>query len=244
MSRFVFCRAVLRVAVAAGVIAGITAASASAQTVEVGAQSVNVPTSGVISIDGQPVSVPAGFSGRMVLVTAPPGSTPVQESGQTDDQLPSGATGSSFSLLPQTTTAASVSSTAVYAAGQPAGTTAQASTDAAFDQCDLYADPPEPYTGRSTVYADSYTYCNTGHVLDVGVISTLYWLGNDGWEWQSNDSADGGADQVVLARATHSCTAGTTHAWHTRNDTSVTDYTTDISYAGYVNSGNNSFKCP
>ena len=240
---------VVMISVAVGA-AGLSPAAMAAQTptpqtVMVGSTKVVVPSSGVINIEGTPVSVPHSFTGRMVLVQPPSGSNVISQSGNTERQLPAGATGASFSLLPQDTTAAVVPSTATYQpAGAPSGMASalthrrgiRAQQATLADDCELYADPPYA-AGGEKIDADSDIYCNTGHALIVNIISTLYWLGNSGWVWQSNAGNSGNQNEWIGATATHSCTFNTTHYWHTRADTTIEDFTTDIDYADYVNSG-------
>jgi hypothetical protein len=73
----------------------IPVSPALAQTVQGGAAAVTVPSSGQIVVDGQTVPVLPGVT-RVVVAAPPAGSTPFQEDGQTEYQLPPGATGESF----------------------------------------------------------------------------------------------------------------------------------------------------
>jgi hypothetical protein len=212
------------------VVAGVIASPALAQTVQVGTDTVTVPSNGQITVDGQTVTVMPGVT-RVVVAAPPAGSTPVPEGGQTDYQLPAGATGASFTYPSANTDAATLPTTAVY--GSPNDTTTPATTAQAARRdvtakaaasgptCVITPYPPSPNGGRAQVKGTSLLDCtgpDAGKV-DVRVRSTLYWMSIHGgsWVWQGNATSPWGkrSEDVTFP---HACTRGTQSWWHTRGD--------------------------
>lgn len=240
------------------VIAGLVPVAVSAQTAMAGNSVVSVPSGPAGNVSGPPV--PPGW--RVVVVQPPAGSPSISQDGQQQSQLPPGATGASFSLLSQGSNASTVPSTALYQAppsavqasrARPASavswrnagahrTTGVRAHAAGVDSCELYADAPYA-PGGSKIDGDSDVFCGTSQVLWVNLISTLYWWSGSSWVWQSNDASGGNQNEWIGASATHSCTWGTTHWWHTRADLTIEDYSTDTYYADYLNSGNSDPTC-
>jgi hypothetical protein len=204
-------------------------------TVQVGNQTVSVPATGVIAVGGESVPVLPGAK-RVVLVSPPPDSTSSQDDGVTVDQLPAGAAGANFSLLPANSTAGTVPSSII-----PEG----ASPDALPGACEMFAHEPSPNGGQQTVKGTVSTDCSSGDVVWVEVTATLYWSAGDSpFDWVKQNPTKTEADVYdATATATHSCTKDTTHYWHVRNDTLVEDEDTGDEYSDHLNSPNGFLHC-
>lgn len=223
-------------------IASIFSASALGQTVEVGTNQVDVPSNGLISVAGDVVAIPSGYTGRVVVVDPPSGSQVVEEGGQTSYELPGDATGDSFQLLSADSTAATISSSPIYHTVSNSLLALSAASADSSNVCDIHAYDPSALGGQAKVRGVADTSCNTSHSVSVKVTATLYWLNGSGdWIWQSNATSSGfrGAD----ASATHWCTRGKNSHWHTRNDSDVYDATTHIEYIDHVDSHNAFIHC-
>jgi hypothetical protein len=198
-------------------VVAVPAASALAQTVQVGAATVTVPSSGQIVVDGQTVDVQPSVK-RVVVAAPPAGSTPFQVDGQTEYQLPAGATGESFTYSSANSYGNSVTvpTTAVY--GSTSTTTAPA---ASGPTCEITAYPPSANGGQATVKGTSDLNCTGSGAasVQVRVQSTLYWesASGGGWKWQGYAKSPWGYEYEVVT-FTHACTRGTTNFWHTRAD--------------------------
>jgi hypothetical protein len=208
-------------------VVAVPAASALAHTVQVGARTVTVPSSGQIVVDGRTIPVQPGVK-RVVLVEPPAGSTPVQVGGQTEYQLPAGATGESFSYssLASYGDSVTVPSKAVYGStsttARTASTNSLATAAASGPTCEITAYPPSSPAGSSTMRGTSFLGCSgpgAGSVC-VKVRSTLYWesINGGGWVWQGNATSAwqcGGNNDVTFI---HACTRYAVNYWKTRGD--------------------------
>lgn len=196
-----------------------------------------------------PGDIPSGYTGPVTTVLPPAGSTQTGPSldGSPAYHLPPGATGLQISgsggSVPST-----IQSTAIYptaaaqslraarrvARGRPPKAHAAASWT-----CDQYAQAPRN-AGSSQVYGVASLTCYGTGVDSVYTLATLYWWSGSSWVWQGNRSASG----HMSAKATyyHHCTAGTTHSWHTRNDSNATINGTLVGFPG-LNSSNASLYC-
>lgn len=199
-------------------VIAVPVASALAQTVKVGNQIVTVPSSGQIVVDGQTVPVQPGVQ-RVVVATPPAGSTPFQVAGQTEYQLPAGATGESFTYSSPNSYGNSVTvpTTAVYGS-----TSAPTVTAASGPTCVITAYPPSANGGQATVKGTSDLSCTGPGApsVQVQVQSTLYWesaSNPQGWKWQGYAKSPWGYEYEVVTFI-HACTRGTTNFWHTRAD--------------------------
>ena len=239
--------AMAALAAAAVTIATSTGTGAAAgtlpQTVQVGSQTVTVPSSGIITIDGQQLPVLPGVT-RVQLVAPPVGSGSNNPSDANATVLPSGAVGESYSVNPDST-AAVVQSTPIYSGGTPAGALSTASAQpqaAAFTpECTLNTPEPSAVDGQALVQATEYTTCNTTG-FQVQVKSTLYSWNNGGWVWRNNNTNTGsGYPTEVSARVTAQCPAGSYVTWHARNDT-LTVYQ-GLEEGAYANSNNHDILC-
>ena len=230
-------RAVRRTA-GVGLVAvlAVPAASALAQTVQVGASAVTVPSSGQITVDGRTIPVQPGVN-RVVLVQPPAGSTPFQEGGQTEYRLPAGATGESFTYSSPASYGDSVTvpSTAVYdststtpgTAGSTSTTPGTASTStpaasaASGPTCEITAYQPSSPAGSSTMRGTSYLGCSGPYASSVyvQVQSSLYWMSIDGGDWEDQGYAKSPwgyeSEDVTFI---HGCTKYNVNYWHTRGD--------------------------
>jgi hypothetical protein len=229
------------VAVAAALSGPATAHAA--QTVMVGNQPVTVPSSGIVTVNGQPVPVLPGAH-RIVTIAPPTGSTAVQEGGQTSYQLPAGATGESFSVPslsdPANSGTTSIPSTAVYSTTSPA-LRAFAKPDTAIAWgCVISASAPQKLGGSYTVKGYALADDCTDPV-QLQVTATLWWENgvNTGWQDQG-DNVNSGTSSVT-ASASHSCTKNTYHGWHLENQT--IGYYNGVEAAGTVNSDNAFISC-
>lgn len=229
-------RAVLRGA-GLGMVAvvAVPAASALAQTVQVGAGTVTVPSSGQIVVDGRTIPVQPDVT-RVVVVTPPAGSTPFQVAGQTEYTLPAGATGESFTYSSAASYGDSVTapSTAVYGSTStaPAGSTSTtpgtastnspAASAASGPTCVITAYTPSSPAGTATMRGTSHLGCSGPYAgsVNVQVQSSLYWESINGGGWQDQGYAkspwshDGSNDVTFI----HACSRYTTNYWHTRGD--------------------------
>jgi len=98
-------------------------------------------------------------------------------------------------------------------------------------------------TANVSNYIDREGGCqSTGTVQ---VTSTLWWSNsNNPFDWQRQRTANGGPDLgSAQATAEHWCTVGTSHYWHTENQSTVLDNTTGTEYEDTANSNNAFFKC-
>jgi hypothetical protein len=185
--------------------------------VQIGAATVTVPSSGQIVVGGRTVPVQPGVK-RVVLAAPPAGSTPFQVDGQTQYQLPAGATGESFTYSSANSYGDSVTipTTAVY--GSTSTPTAPATSG---PTCVITAYPPSANGGQATVKGTSDLGCygNGAANTQVRVQSTLYWMSIDGgpWKWQGYAKSPWGYEYEVVTFI-HACTRGTASFWHTRAD--------------------------
>lgn len=160
------------------------------QTVQVGASTVTVPSSGQIVVDGRTIPVQPGVT-RVVVVGPPAGSTPFQVDGQTQYRLPAGATGESFTYSSANSygDAVTVPSTAVYGAKDASrsrhGTRTKAVAAASGPTCEITAYRPSNPHGSGTIRGTTHLGCsgpNAGSV-SVKVQSSLYWESHNGGGW-------------------------------------------------------------
>jgi hypothetical protein len=220
----------------AAVGVGAAQADTTPQTVMVGNQVVTVPSNGHIMVNGMSVPVLPGAK-RVVTISPPAGSTPIQEDGQTSYQLPAGATGEAFSvsamLAASSSAGTSIPSTAVYSTAQANRRAHAIPHDTIAWGCDIWASAPTKLGGVHTVkgYA-GIDNCTT--TVQAKVTATLYWenTAGSGWVWENN-SSDSGVAPVSVGDS-HWCTAGTSHYWHIRNDTIA--YADGTEAAGHVDS--------
>jgi len=193
----------------------IPASPAFAQIVKVGTQTVAVPSSGQIVVDGQTISVAPGAT-RVLLAAPPAGSTAVVDGGQTDYQLPPGATGAAFTYPSANTDAVTIPSTAVYSSPspEPAATPADSSPT-----CEVTPYTPGVNGGQATVRGTSLISCSgeNAELVEVQSQSTLYWESIDGggWVWQGYALSPWGFESEDVTFL-HACTRGTTNYWKTR----------------------------
>jgi hypothetical protein len=98
----------------------------------------------------------------------------------------------------------------------------------------------DPGRRKGTVKGTVFTDRSDGDLLWVQVTATLYWsAGNSPFSWQKQNPTATDADVYdATATATHSCTRGTTHWWHVRNDTLVEDEDTGTEYQDHQDSPN------
>ena len=222
---------------------GAASGAASAQTVIVGTKHVPVSSNGTVTIDGVAISVPAGFTGHVALVTPAPGAPESTVNGQKQYGLPAGASGERFSLLPASSTATTVQAVPITQPSQFAASSVATQPDASGTNgfCEMWAD--EPFApGGEIIEGGTATYCETSDALVVDVNSTMYEL-LDSWQTRGQDNNHGGENEFIEAEATWGCAFNTTHTWHDRNNTQVQDFTEDWVYGWYLNSDNSDPTC-
>lgn len=184
------------------------------QTVQVGTQTVAVPSNGEIVVDGQTVTVMPGVT-RVILAAPPAGSTPVPEDGQTTYQLPAGATGESFTYPTAPTDAVTLPTTAVFAS---AGANTVIPDGSESPTCEVTAHLPAANGGQATVKGTSSIGCSGYGAAQtkVQVWSSLYkWVNN---EWSDLGQSPGSGWQTEDASSTFTaaCKRGTSSSYHTR----------------------------
>lgn len=208
-------------------VAAVPGASALAQTVQVGAGTVTVPSSGQIVVAGR--TVPVRLGGKRVVVVKPPaGSTPFQVGGQTEYRLPAGAAGesSTYSSAASYGDSVTVSSTAVYGSTSTtpgkASTNSPAASAASGPRCEITAYTPSSPAGSATMRGTSYLGCSgpSAGSVSVQVQSSLYWESIDGGGWKDQGYAKSpwshdGSNNVTFI---HTCSQYTVGYWHTRGD--------------------------
>lgn len=221
------------IAVAAVVSAigfGSDAASAAAQTVQVGTQTVTVPSSGQITVDGQVVDVSPDAT-RVILASPPAGSTPVMSGGSISYDLPPGATGESFTYPSLNSSAAELPTTAVYG---PSTTAAPSETTAAAGPtCVITAYKPGNNGGQGTMRGTTFLDCtgSGAEATQVRVQSTLYSgsLTGGPWTWRGYARSPWDMGSAVVTMIT-ACTRGDTYYWKTRADGSTIYEGLQVSY--------------
>jgi len=247
-SRLVFARwralyVGLGTAAVAAACVGSAAAGTTPRTVKVGNDTVTVPSSGRVMVDGQSVPVLPGAQ-RIVTIAPPPGSTTIEEGGQLSYQLPAGATGESFSVGALTTAAASgatsIPSTAVYSSPQRNRDTSAHPAAAIAWGCVMWASSPSTLGGRYTVRGTALTDDCTDPV-QLKVTATLWWESGPGTPYQNEGSNSNSGTSSVSASVSHWCTKGTAHYWHTENQT--IGYYNGVEAAGTDNSANPLVHC-
>lgn len=222
------------VAFAAGGSASAAPTATMPSTVQFGTQTVKVPPSGNVTVDGQTVQVGPGAK-RIFLVTPPAGSG----SGPTGPTLPPGATGEAFTFpAPNSTTATTVQATAVYPNAAPAA------PNAATEGCEMTPWKPTQPAGtksaRGLVTIENAPGDVCGDVIRNTLTVTLY-SGP-----QSPPLKRGSSTGTFYGTGSHTVTTACSQQnaeWHTRGDLTSTDTQTGDVEKGFANSNDALLHC-
>jgi hypothetical protein len=202
-------------------------------TVQFGTQTVKVPPSGIVTVDGQSVQVGPGAK-RIFLVTPPAGSG----SGPTGPTLPPGATGEVFTFPAPTSTTTTVPATAVYANAAPVA------PDAAELGCEL--DPLKPTQPGGTKSARGLVNVKNapGDVCTDVIRNTLTATLYSGP--QSPPLKRGSHTETFSGQGSSTVTTACSQQnqeWHTRGDLTSTDTQNGDVEKGFENSNDALLHC-